>query len=65
MNVLLEDGGDVVRIEVRDDGDLLPPNFDMTQTNSLGLQIVRTLVQGDLHGKTRTAKRRRRSCGLG
>ena len=30
---------------------LLPPDFDMTQTNSLGLQIVRTLVQGDLHGR--------------
>ncbi len=51
VRVLLEDGGDTVRIEVRNDGDLLPPNFDMTQTNSLGLQIVRTLVQSDLHGK--------------
>jgi two-component sensor histidine kinase len=51
VNVLLADGGDIVRIEVRNDGDQLPPNFDMTQTNSLGLQIVRTLVQGDLHGK--------------
>jgi two-component sensor histidine kinase len=51
VRVLLEDRGDVVRIEVRNDGDLLPSNFDITQTNSLGLQIVRTLVQGDLHGK--------------
>jgi two-component sensor histidine kinase len=51
VRVLLEDGGDVVRLEVRDDGDPLPQGFDLAQSGSLGLQIVRTLVQADLHGK--------------
>jgi two-component sensor histidine kinase len=36
---------------VRDDGDPLPQGFDLAQSGSLGLQIVRTLVQADLHGK--------------
>lgn len=38
------------RLEIRNDGDPLPPDFDPRQTNSLGLQIVESLVRGDLNG---------------
>jgi two-component sensor histidine kinase len=48
--VELEDEGDHVRIRIADDGDGLPPGFDMEQSSSLGLQIVQTLVQDDLRG---------------
>ncbi len=47
----MADGGDEVRLEVRDDGDLLPAAFDLDKPSSLGLQIVRSLVEGDLHGQ--------------
>jgi two-component sensor histidine kinase len=50
VRVILEDKGDVVHLEVRDDGDPLPDDFGIALSTSLGLQIVRTLVQGDLHG---------------
>jgi two-component sensor histidine kinase len=51
VHIKLEDGGDFVRLEVRDDGDPLPADFELAQPSSLGLQIVRTLVQADLHGQ--------------
>jgi two-component sensor histidine kinase len=51
VRLRLADGGDQVKLEVWDDGDCLPPDFDLTTTQSLGLQIVRSLVQDDLHGK--------------
>ncbi|MEU8121951.1 histidine kinase N-terminal domain-containing protein [Spirillospora sp. NPDC049024] len=35
---------------VADDGVGLPPDFDMESTESLGLQIVRTLIVGELGG---------------
>lgn len=38
------------RLEIFDDGIGLPPNFDRTKTKSLGIQIVRTLVETDLGG---------------
>jgi two-component sensor histidine kinase len=37
-------------ITVRDDGRGLPPGFDAQRTGNLGLQIVRTLVEGELGG---------------
>jgi two-component system, sensor histidine kinase PdtaS len=37
-------------ITVRDDGRGLPPDFDPRRTGNLGLQIVRTLVVGELGG---------------
>lgn len=37
-------------VEVRDDGEALPAGFDPRTSSSLGLQIVRTLVQEDLNG---------------
>ncbi len=46
---LLEDGNDAV-IEVVDDGEGLPPDFDLDHSSSLGLKIVQTLVKEDLKG---------------
>jgi len=52
-NVWLElaatDGGDLT-IEVRDDGCGFPDGFDIASTTSLGLSIVRDLVQSQLGG---------------
>ena len=39
-----------LRVVVTDDGNGLPAGFDAATAGNLGLQIVRTLVQGDLHG---------------
>jgi two-component system, sensor histidine kinase PdtaS len=36
---------------VTDSGAGLPPGFDLENTTSLGLQIVRTLVEGELGGQ--------------
>ncbi|HZK67861.1 MAG TPA: histidine kinase N-terminal domain-containing protein [Chloroflexota bacterium] len=47
---LREEGGMQV-IEVQDDGEGLPPDFDMERDGSLGLQIIQTLVQEDLKGR--------------
>ncbi|MBV2362691.1 sensor histidine kinase [Streptomonospora nanhaiensis] len=45
-----EGRGGRLLIEVTDDGGGLPDDFDMESTASLGLQIVRTLVVGELGG---------------
>jgi len=52
IQVTLEDDGDQVIMRVRDDGSGLPTDFDLsgTESRSLGLYIVRTLVQEDLKG---------------
>jgi len=39
-----------LRVEVIDDGGGLPPEFDLASSSRLGLQIVRTLVEGELRG---------------
>ncbi|MFC0037496.1 histidine kinase N-terminal domain-containing protein [Actinomadura rayongensis] len=38
-------------VVVLDDGAGLPPDFDVESSNSLGLQIVRTLIVGELGGR--------------
>ncbi|MBC8135769.1 MAG: GAF domain-containing protein [Fibrella sp.] len=38
------------RLEVRNDGDPLPENFDIRKFTDLGLQIIETLTRGDLQG---------------
>ena len=54
--ISLEDQGDMVVIQVEDDGNGLPPDFDPAHTShSLGLQIVHTLVTDDLKGSLRMA----------
>lgn len=50
VSVELTDEGDMIRFIISDDGEGLPPGFEIGQTSSLGLQIVRTLVQDDLRG---------------
>jgi len=39
-----------LRITVKDDGIGIPPDFDIDQTNSLGMKLVRTLVKHQLKG---------------
>ena len=39
-----------IKITVRDDGIGLPDNFDISHSNSLGLKLIRTLVQHQLKG---------------
>ncbi len=41
---------DRIRITIRDNGVGLPDNFDISNTNSLGLKLIRTLVQHQLKG---------------
>jgi two-component sensor histidine kinase len=48
--VLLEDRGNELALSVRDDGCGLPPAFDIEETDSLGLSIVRDLVMTQLGG---------------
>jgi two-component system, sensor histidine kinase PdtaS len=44
-------------VTVTDSGAGLPPGFDLENTTSLGLQIVRTLVEGELGGRLILADR--------
>ena len=50
VTVNLRDDGEQITISVDDDGVGLPEEFDLGQTNSLGLQIVNALAEGDLKG---------------
>jgi two-component sensor histidine kinase len=51
VGLTLTDEGEKVHIQVRDDGDGLPPGFDLASTTSLGLRIVQALVRDDLKGQ--------------
>ena len=51
IRINLEDTGDDVIINVSDNGDGVPQDFQMEQAESLGLQIVKILVEGDLKGQ--------------
>ncbi len=42
---------ELLTVTVTDSGAGLPPGFDLENTTSLGLQIVRTLVEGELGGR--------------
>ncbi|POM24747.1 putative sensor histidine kinase pdtaS [Actinomadura rubteroloni] len=44
-------------VVVLDDGAGLPPDFDVESSNSLGLQIVRTLIVGELGGRLEFRRR--------
>jgi two-component sensor histidine kinase len=50
VHLTLQDEGDTVIVRVRDDGSGLPDSFRIEEADSLGLQIVKTLVQEDLKG---------------
>ncbi len=60
ITVELQDTGDEVAIRIIDDGEGLPKDFDLEGDTSLGLTIVRTLVQGDLKGTLRIEPRPKR-----
>ena len=51
IQVVLRDTPDSMLIEIQDDGEGLPPGFDLRGQSSLGLQIVQTLVRDDLKGE--------------
>ena len=51
ISVNLRDDGDKVVVAVMDDGQGLPEDFTLEQADSLGLQIVQTLVRDDLKGQ--------------
>jgi len=50
VHVRLDNDSAQLRVEVRDDGCGLPEQFDIEQTSSLGLSIVRDLVVSQLEG---------------
>lgn len=50
IDVILEDKGDRVGIRISDDGRGLPDSFNPRSGESLGLEIVRRLVEDDLRG---------------
>jgi hypothetical protein len=47
----LTEEGNMVQVVISNSGSSLPPDFDPRQSQSLGLQIVQTLVQDDLKGE--------------
>lgn len=57
IQLILADLGDRVQIDICDDGDPLPETFDLNSPASLGLQIVRSLVESDLRGTIRLKNR--------
>jgi two-component sensor histidine kinase len=50
VDLVLHNDGSSLRIQVRDDGVGLPTDFDIQATNTLGLSIVRDLVESQLGG---------------
>lgn len=50
IEIQLTDLGDAVKISILDDGNGLPVDFNASEINSLGLQIVKTLIYDDLKG---------------
>jgi two-component sensor histidine kinase len=50
IDVLVERGPERLDVDVVDDGAGLPEGFDLQASTRLGLQIVRTLVAGELGG---------------
>ena len=51
ITIRLAEDDEAVQISIIDDGRGLPEGFAIERTESLGLQIVRTLVQDDLKGE--------------
>jgi two-component system, sensor histidine kinase PdtaS len=49
--VKLVEQPDAWRLEVKNDGDPLPENFDPKKNADLGLQIIDSLARGDLSGE--------------
>ena len=49
--ISLTEDAKTIALEVSNDGTPLPEDFDIKKTDSLGLQIVESLVRGDLQGR--------------
>lgn len=64
IQINLEDSGDEAMISVIDNGTGLPGDFQIDQTKSLGLQIVRTLVESDLKGQIQLSNSAHNDKGL-
>ncbi|MGL5207319.1 MAG: sensor histidine kinase [Acidaminococcaceae bacterium] len=50
ITITLKVEGDLYLLEIADDGVGLPAGFSIGQTNSLGLKIIQTMAEVDLHG---------------
>ena len=59
IDVLVERTGAGLSVQVLDSGAGLPAGFSLSGSTRLGLQIVRTLVEGELGGKVEIAARER------
>ncbi|HJX56242.1 MAG TPA: PAS domain S-box protein [Methanoregula sp.] len=55
ISVMLEN--EKIRIAITDDGVGIPDNFDINRSNSLGLKLIRTLVQHQLKGSILTTSK--------
>jgi two-component sensor histidine kinase len=53
ISIDLSESGNTVQVAIRNSGSSLPADFDPRQSQSLGLQIVQTLVRDDLKGELR------------
>lgn len=53
IGLMMETGNKYYLLDLHDDGNGLPPDFHLSQCRSLGLQIVQTLVEGDMGGTFR------------
>ncbi len=50
LDVEFSDIGDSYRLRIRDDGVGLPEGFVLEESGSLGLKIIKTMAEADLHG---------------
>ena len=57
VEIVVERDPEVLRVTVCDDGRGLPEDFDPVRSTSLGLSIVRALVESELGGDLRLARR--------
>ncbi len=57
LEVVVVRGNSSLRVTVCDDGQGLPADFDPARSESLGLSIVRTLVESELGGALRLGRR--------
>ena len=57
VEVVVERSEGALRVTVCDDGRGLPADFDPSRSTTLGLSIVRTLVESELGGRLRLSRR--------
>ncbi|MFA4876987.1 MAG: PAS domain S-box protein [Methanoregula sp.] len=57
VEILSSMNGDTIRFVIRDNGVGLPSGFDIEDSNRLGLKLMRTLVEKQLHGRVTLTSR--------